>query len=88
MPFVSACCEGEHCRVCGSPAEHKVEEAMMPDEPIPHRHPLTAYICHKHFREIMGPYADDPLYRNRRSEGTERRWPDGVVRLGSLKPKA
>ena len=66
MPFVSACCEGERC-YCGQPAQHKVEEAMFFDEPVPNRHPLTAYICHRHFREIMGPYADHAEYRNRKS---------------------
>ena len=66
MPFVSACCEGERC-YCGQPAQHKVEEAMFFDEPVPNRHSLTAYICHRHFREIMGPYADHAEYRNRNS---------------------
>lgn len=56
-PFVSACCEGERC-YCGASAEHKVEEVIFHDDPLPHRHPLTRYICHAHFREIMGPWAD------------------------------
>lgn len=64
MPFVSACCEGERCH-CGAPAEHKVEETIFSDDPVMSRHPLTAYICHRHFREIMGRYADDPRYRDR-----------------------
>lgn len=64
--FVSKCCQGESC-FCGAPAEHKVEETIFSDEPpighipglgIPiHRHPFTAYICHKHFVQIMGPAA-------------------------------
>lgn len=62
--FVSACCEGERCH-CGEPAQHKVEETIFFDEPMPNRHPLTAYICHKHFCEIMGPFADNPLYTER-----------------------
>lgn len=62
--FVSMCCEGERCH-CGEPAEHKVEETVFNDDPMPNRHPLTAYICHKHFAEIMGPMADNWFYLNR-----------------------
>ena len=57
--FISACCEGERC-YCGSPAEHKVEETIFMDDPHPHRHPLTRYICHEHFAQIMGPAAERP----------------------------
>jgi hypothetical protein len=64
MPFVSECCQGERCH-CGEPAEHKVEETIFHDDPIQSRHPLTAYICHKHFREIMGSFADNHDYRER-----------------------
>jgi hypothetical protein len=56
-PFVSGSCEGERCQ-CGQPAQHKVEETIFHDDPVPHRHPLTSYICHHHFVEIMGPAAD------------------------------
>lgn len=56
-PFVSGCCEGERC-YCGEPAEHKVEETIFFDDPVKNRHPLTRYVCHPHFREIMGPAAD------------------------------
>lgn len=69
--FVSVCCEGERCH-CGAPAEHKVEETIFSDDPtgtmkmgghtFPARHPLTSYICHKHFREIMGPMADHEMF--------------------------
>ncbi len=58
MPFVSMCCEGERCRVCGIPAEHKVEETIFDDDPVQARHPLTAYICHAHFVALMGPAAE------------------------------
>ena len=59
-PFVSGCCEGEMCSFegCSAPAEHKVEETIFYDDPIQTRHELTAYICHDHFRRIMGPAAD------------------------------
>jgi len=53
----SACCQGERCH-CGLAAWHKVEETVFFDDPLPNRHPLTAYLCHEHFREIMGPAAD------------------------------
>jgi hypothetical protein len=55
--FVSACCEGERCAICGAPATHKLEEAIFHDDPQPQRHPLTAYVCCEHFRAIMGPAA-------------------------------
>lgn len=58
MPFVSKCCEGERCICCGRPAEHKVNENIFFDDPYPARHELTAYLCHYHFRQIMGPAAD------------------------------
>lgn len=52
--FVSGCCEGERC-FCGAPAVRKVEETIFHDDPQPQRHPLTAYVCYLHFRQIMGP---------------------------------
>lgn len=55
-PFVSSSCEGEKC-FCGQIAEHKVEETIFHDDPVPNRHPLTSYICHHHFVEIMGTAA-------------------------------
>lgn len=58
-PFVSACCEGEHC-FCGAPAHHKVEETIFDDDPHRARHPLTTYICHPHFLMLMGPAANWP----------------------------
>lgn len=62
MFFVSGSCEGEKC-YCGKPAEHKVEETIFHDDPVPTRNPLTSYICHEHFCEIMGPAARRPLTR-------------------------
>ncbi len=58
-PFVSCCCEGELCSYegCSAPAEHKVLENIFDDDPLPNRHELTAYVCHHHFRQIMGPAA-------------------------------
>lgn len=58
MPFVSKCCVGEKCGICGKPAEHKLEETVFSDDPMWMRHGLTAYICHEHFRQLMGPAAD------------------------------
>lgn len=57
--FVSGCCEGEKCH-CGANAAHKVEETIFYDDPIPHRHPLTTYLCHDHFVQAMGPAAKYP----------------------------
>lgn len=55
--FVSLSCGGERC-YCGAPAAHKVEETIFHDDPNPNRHPLTSYICHKHFVDVMGPAAE------------------------------
>lgn len=55
--FVSKFCKGELC-FCGEPAEHKIEE-LQPDDPLPFKHPLSSYICHAHFRQIMGPAAGE-----------------------------
>ena len=52
--FVSGYCQGEKC-YCGDPASHKVEEVIFHDDPLPGRHPLTAYVCDVHFRRLMGP---------------------------------
>jgi hypothetical protein len=58
--FVSASCGGEHCRVCGDPATHKVGEEIMHDDPSHEslytaRHNFTAYVCCDCFTMIMGP---------------------------------
>jgi hypothetical protein len=53
--FVSSNCKGEVCRICKTPATHKVKEDISWDEPFPHRHELVAYICCKHFKQLFGP---------------------------------
>jgi hypothetical protein len=58
--FVSRYCAGEHCAICSAAAEHKVEEVLFDDDPHAARHPLTVYLCHSHFRFLMGPAADWP----------------------------
>ena len=55
--FRSGACRGESCSICRQPADHKVEEAIQFDDPLPNRHPLTAYVCHSCFVAIMGPAA-------------------------------
>lgn len=55
--FVSGSCKGEFCRICNAPASHKVGEEIAWDDPNKIRHNLTAYVCCKHFKEIMGPFA-------------------------------
>ena len=62
--FISVCCQGEFCR-CGTSAAHNIEEYIQHDDPMPHRHPLTAYVCHPCFVKLMGSFANDPLYMNR-----------------------
>lgn len=55
--FVSLSCEGENCSMCGQPATHKVGEEILPDDPMPVRHNLTAYVCCTHFKSIVGSAA-------------------------------
>jgi hypothetical protein len=43
---------GEHCAICGDPANHKVGEET--EKPIM-RHNWTAYLCCDHFSQLMGP---------------------------------
>ena len=57
---VSGACEGETCSVCRSfgdlvPARHKVGEEILPGDPNPGRHNLTAYLCCDCFRRLFGP---------------------------------
>jgi hypothetical protein len=52
--FVSRSCGGERCSVCRADATHKLGEEIMHDDPSPHRHNLTAYVCCEHFRMIVG----------------------------------
>ncbi len=53
--FISVSCGGKCCSICKAPAAHKVGEEIMPDDPKPIRHNLTAYVCCEHFRLILGP---------------------------------
>lgn len=52
--FVSASCGGERCRLCRNPAAAKIGEEIAMDDPAPHRHNLTSYVCREHFIEIFG----------------------------------
>lgn len=52
--FISKSCEGEYCRVCGKEATNKLGEEIPHDDPNPYRHNLTAYVCRKHFKMIVG----------------------------------
>jgi hypothetical protein len=60
MHFVSASCGGVNCAMCldldrkKCPATHKVGEEIPDDDPYPIRHNLTAYVCCKHFCQIVG----------------------------------
>ena len=54
---VSASCAGEYCNNCSEPATHKVGEQIMWDDPAPHRHNLTAYLCCYCFSAVFGPAA-------------------------------
>lgn len=52
--FTPACAGGEVCRICGIPAQRKVEEVIFDDDPMPNRHNYSAYVCLEHFNAIMG----------------------------------
>jgi hypothetical protein len=46
VPFHrSASCGGETCTLCGKPADMKVGEEIMHDDPHLERHNFTAYVC-------------------------------------------
>jgi hypothetical protein len=50
--------KGEICTKCKNPkAPHKVYEEIFDDDPMPYRHPFTAYLCCSCFEQIMGPGA-------------------------------
>lgn len=67
---ISTYCKGEKCgfreplftyrlvtrpgHLCNEPAEYKVEEVIFDDDPQPIRHPLTQYLCARHFKQVMG----------------------------------
>lgn len=55
LHFVSTTCVGERCRMCWSPATHKVGEEIASDDTIGNnRHNFTAYVCCNCFRIIFG----------------------------------
>lgn len=54
--FIPASARQEFCSICGTPAQRKVEEVVFEDDPMPHRHPYTAYLCLHHFNEVMRLY--------------------------------
>jgi hypothetical protein len=54
--FISKCCIGEKCSVCGNDATNKLEETIFYDDLNSMRHPLTAYVCKTHFQMIVQPY--------------------------------
>jgi len=58
--FISESCEGELCRICHEPATHKLGEEIMHDDPNPNRHNLTAYVCCKHWKMVLGDYTGCP----------------------------
>lgn len=51
--FISGCCIGEKCKICGKDATNKLSEVIFYDDPNPIRHELTVYVCKDHFKVIM-----------------------------------
>lgn len=60
----SATCRTEICSICGAEAAAKVGEEIAHDDPYPHRHNLTAYVCASHFAQIMGPLGQRLMERS------------------------
>ena len=60
MEKPSSYCQGERCGMCWrdehklAEASHKVSEVIFDD--MQQRHPLTQYVCDKHFNRIMGNF--------------------------------
>ena len=75
--FVSACCGGERCAMCGNAAQAKVEEVIFSDDPTKNRHPFTAYVCGSHFDQIMhaapSPQAQPVAYNWQESDARIKR---------------
>lgn len=57
--FVSASAGGP-CAICGERSTHKVGEEIPHDDPFQMRHNLTAYVCCRHFRKLLGPATGCP----------------------------
>ena len=76
--FISRCCIGEKCSVCGNPATDKIGEEIMPDDPHPIRHNLTAYVCKNHFNMILRPR----LWKETLWNGPIKTIPTEVLREG------
>lgn len=55
LHFVSRSAVGEACRICGAGAAHKLGEEIPHDDPWRARHNLTAYVCCRCFRMVLGP---------------------------------
>lgn len=54
--YSSIYAEGERCTICKEPADRKISELILDDNPNPTQHGLTAYVCNKHFDRIFSPY--------------------------------
>ena len=57
--FVSASCKGERCSLCGKPAHKKIGEEIPHDDPYPNRHNCTAYVCQRHYNQIMFEHSEN-----------------------------
>ncbi len=53
-PWVCPYLEGARCSVCRKRATHKIGEEKCHDDPFPHRHNFTNYVCCEHFRMVLG----------------------------------
>ena len=59
--------KGEKCVYCGADAAAKVGEEIMHDDPVPNRHNLTAYLCERHFRQLLGDSGIDMVEQMRKA---------------------
>lgn len=53
--FISTSCRSESCRICKTPATHKIGEEVPNGKSLWTGHEFTAYVCCEHFRLLMGP---------------------------------
>lgn len=81
---MSKYCVGRKCDICHAPAKHKVEEVLFDDDPTVKvevspgifslaRHPLTAYLCDKHFYFVMGEFNNPVKEKNCEDNNGTRR---------------
>ncbi len=89
LHYISEYCKGENCRLCGSPATHKVEEYIPQDDPawtksvflqidapVLQRHPFSAYVCCSCFKLLFG---DGVFCEKSQSSGSQTTFAEQLI---------